>query len=581
MKKLYSILALCLCCVLLFAACNGGGTQSPTAAPTSQTTTAAGTETKAPEDTDVSGSITDGEFQVSAPGEFPIVMGDTPATLRVFSSQHPNVIDMDANYATKWLEEKTNVHVDWMMVSAADSGTKLNLMLAANDKNEMPDVFMIGFNRGVAEAYGEQGVLMDLTDLIDQYGINHKANWDKNPGLEDKYTAYDGGKYFLARYYETVHVTHYQKFWMNMQWLENVGKTVPTTTEEFKDVLTAFRDNDPNQNGKKDDIPFIHYGNMSDGTNTGFGGFIMNAFVYSPTNVNKLYVEDGTIKVSYVQDGWREGLRYYKDLYDEKLLDNECFSMTTEQAKALAVSEDGNRIGSKAGYIMEIFNFDDPEVNNFETIAPLEGPTGLKQSPKDIYNPDPFITLTSYCKYPVIAMRWADAQFYDSSADVANGDYTWLNLWYGEQGVGWDVADAGATGFSGEPAAYKWLFNWGEDTTTHWFETFLINMPKEWKPLIQTELGNYPQEKIIYEATVNNYLPYEVDMVLPNLSITEAESIEAAELRTNLNSYYVEMAAKFVRGEADLDADWDKYVSEINGIGLTRLLEIYQAAYDR
>jgi putative aldouronate transport system substrate-binding protein len=41
------------------------------------------------------------------------------------------------------------------------------------------------------------------------------------------------------------------------------------------------------------------------------------------------------------------------------------------------------------------------------------------------------------------------------------------------------------------------------------------------------------------------------------------------------------MMAKFIRGEADLDNDWDDYLGELEAIGLEEYLKIYQEAYDR
>ena len=107
----------------------------------------------------------------------------------------------------------------------------------------MPDVFFnASLSRAVAEAYGSQGILMDLTDLIADYGTNMQALAAHNPTFANDMVAYDGGIYFLSRYYETVHTRATQKIWMNMKWLENVGKEVPTTIDEYYDVLVAFKE---------------------------------------------------------------------------------------------------------------------------------------------------------------------------------------------------------------------------------------------------------------------------------------------------------------------------------------------------
>ena len=582
-KKLSIIMISLMLCLamLLLSACRGQPADNEKQKPETQEEQTPKEQTKEEEEEsapdDLSVDLGKG-YILSAPGQFPIV--DKPVTLKVFQAAHPNVEDYDTNYSLSWFEEKTNVDIEWMLASGADAGQRLTLLLAANAKEDMPDVFLTGLGRGVVEAYGSQGILMDLTELIDKYTVNVKKLISENKKIASMYKCFDGNIYFLARYYETVHVQHTQKMWMNMDWLKRLGLEIPKTTDDFYNVLKAFKEKDANGNGDPDDeIPYIAF---TGGYNSALPSYIMNAFVYSPVSGSKLYVEDGKVKVSYAQNGWREGLRYYKRLYDEGLMDNESFSMTLDQAKALAAAPTGNRVGCKAGGTVDIFNFSDPTIHDFETIPPLEGPTGLKQSPLEFWQPSPFFFISSYCEHPEVAIRWADAQFYDCIPDLKEGNFEWLQLWYGEEDVGWAKAQEGEVGFTGKPAVYKWLFNWGEIQNTHLYETFLINMPAEWKELIATDMGvGYNQEKILYDATINNYRPYSVDMTLPTMSLDEPTAIEVSEIETNLSTYYQEMMAKFIRGEASLDNDWDSYINELNNIGLERYLEIYQQAYER
>lgn len=46
-------------------------------------------------------------------------------------------------------------------------------------------------------------------------------------------------------------------------------------------------------------------------------------------------------------------------------------------------------------------------------------------------------------------------------------------------------------------------------------------------------------------------------------------------------SYVKSMMASFIRGEADLDADWDRYLAELDNIGLQQYLSVYQEALNR
>src|SRR5690606_38145159 len=43
---------------------------------------------------------------------------------------------------------------------------------------------------------------------------------------------------------------------INMTWLNNLGLKAPTTADELIEVLTAFKTQDPNRNGKNDEIPY-------------------------------------------------------------------------------------------------------------------------------------------------------------------------------------------------------------------------------------------------------------------------------------------------------------------------------------
>ena len=97
------------------------------------------------------GSGGSAEANVSAPGEFPL----TPekVTLKVFYAPVNYITDMEDNQATKWLEEKTNVHVEWMLVTA-DAAERINLLLATNAEKDMPDVFLASIGRSQVEAYG-------------------------------------------------------------------------------------------------------------------------------------------------------------------------------------------------------------------------------------------------------------------------------------------------------------------------------------------------------------------------------------------------------------------------------------------
>ena len=86
---------------------------------------------------------------------------------------------------------------------------------------------------------------------------------------------------------ETWNLTPY-RIWMNMKWLENLDLEVPTTSEELKDVLTAFATQDPNGNGVKDEIPVLT--NYVDSGNYGCNIILalINMFEYTSGSMSGL-----------------------------------------------------------------------------------------------------------------------------------------------------------------------------------------------------------------------------------------------------------------------------------------------------
>ncbi|MFR6473371.1 MAG: extracellular solute-binding protein, partial [Turicibacter sanguinis] len=159
------------------------------------------------------------------------------------------------------LEEQSNIEIKWNNIPDADYSTKKNLMLASED---LPDAFWnSGFSDYDLIKYGAEGLIIPLNDLIEEYMPNLWAEMEKDPTIKSKLTAPDGNIYSLPTI-EEMGLSRSPFFTsINTQWLENLGLEMPTTPEEFKEVLIAFRDQDANGNGNpNDEIPFsfMHMG---------------------------------------------------------------------------------------------------------------------------------------------------------------------------------------------------------------------------------------------------------------------------------------------------------------------------------
>ena len=64
--------------------------------------------------------------------------------------------------------------------------------------------------------------------------------------------------------------------------------------------------------------------------------------------------------------------------------------------------------------------------------------------------------------------------------------------------------------------------------------------------------------------------------------VIKAEELDRLSIfRGDMTTYLGEMCDKFITGMADIDAEWDKYVADLNKIGLKEYMEIMEAQYSR
>ena len=135
---------------------------------------------------------------------------------------------------------------------------QLALMCSANE--ELPDV-LLGFKLGnyVINQYGEDGYFLDLTDYIDEYAPNYKAaikKLDDNTRnyIQEKGKHLENGAYYGMPRVNDCETTDQLQSMMhiNKTWLDKLGLETPTTIDELRTVLQAFKTQDPNGNGQPD-----------------------------------------------------------------------------------------------------------------------------------------------------------------------------------------------------------------------------------------------------------------------------------------------------------------------------------------
>jgi putative aldouronate transport system substrate-binding protein len=505
------------------------------------------------------------EAQSAEAGTFPLVKDKI--TLKVLAVKNSSVQDYSTNEFTKWYEEKTNVKVEWQFASPQDRQEKLNLVLATND---LPDL-IIGFGVSPAQqmVYGQQGVFIALNKLIDKYGVETKKTLEKYPEIRQATTAPNGNIYSLNSIDRNPHTMLQQKMWINTEWLKKLNLEMPKTTDEFEKVLKAFKEKDPNGNGKADEIPMI--GGIQDKL-TGLDSFLMNSFILNDLSADQLIFDDkGSIEVNFNKPGFKQGLQYLNKLYAQGLIAPESFTQNNDQMKTLVENGDA-RVGVISSLIPQVFsNIAGKRWLDYKTVPALKGPDGLQQSPYRYYAFNGGnLLITNAAKNPEVAFRWADALY---NYDIG------MNANIGTDGIGWKKPTAGELGLNGKPANWLRLLASGTLQNNNWAQTTPYHFSREMFEGLAAGPNEIP--RILYEETQKNYEPYKTkqEQSVPPVFFDDAQSSELSDLQKTLKDYVKEMTTRFIIGDASIDKEWDKYVQTLDGMNLKRYLQLYNEGY--
>lgn len=516
----------------------------------------------------------------------PLASAESAGNLRIVPENEEVIIDIALcstsinddyvnNEFTKWLTENTGVQFTFSVLSGTESEAKqkLNLLLSGGD---YPDIIMGGGSAGLLnlaeqQIYADQGILIPLNDLIDEYGVHIKQAFEKFPeyDIPQLFSLLDGKLYTLPNLVQCYHCGVSAKMWIHQPWLDALNLEMPETTEDFYNVLKAFKESDPNGNGQADEIPLA---GATDGWNTSPAIFLMNAFIYSDWKDN-LSIVDGVVTASYDKPEWREGLRYMKRLYDEGLLMPETFTQNNDQLTLLVENEGDVIIGAApcgvpVGQIL-------PEGGrwlDYVGVPALSGPDGVRGvgfSPTIGNESRAYIT--SACTRPEVAFQVLDLMYDDEIFLRAN---------FGRPEIDWRYAEPGELGMDGEQGyVFLGTQEGGEDKNVSWYQQ--IPETQDLKFRFGRVMDN-PLETILYQVSRDCMYPYapEVSSLLPNMVYPGEDAVEVSDLKTALNELVKESTARFITGDLDLENGWDSYVEQLNDIGLARYLELQQKAYE-
>lgn len=574
-KKMLALLMSCIMTAGVLGGCGADNAKEGSSSAAASATTAT-----------IEGSSAEGteNSMFNEPGMLPIVK--EPITLTVFAPANTEG-SWEDNAQVKELEEATGIHLEWQTCASSDNvQEKLSTMFASG---EMPDIILTGvssgnrYDKATEQALGEQGLVLSLNDYLDTVSVGYKQAFEEIDGLKEYITTPDGNIYSLPNIDGSLHVQYNMKLWINTQWLDNLGLDMPTTTEEFYEVMKAFKEKDANGNGDpNDEIPLS---TVTSGAGTQLDGFLMNPFQLT-SETNKLYVDNGKVTFAPAQEGYKEGLKYLNQLYAEGLLNPESF--TQDKNNQVNVNEAGDEcvigafLAQRPGYACDLST--EPyskKWEQYQSLAPLAGPDG-----QCVASWNPYVMfqsgmtfISSSCTNPEAAFRLLDyisTQTYRSSLGI--------------EGVHYELLDAGTTelGLDGETKALYKRTN--ADTTNQSLGQLvaLVRTP-EFLAAEATNPNPYAEDVkplngrqvVMYKASLEHQkVQQSQDSVMPDLYMSQADSSEMSLIKTNVMDTQKEYMVQFITGAKNIDSEWDSYLKALDNVGLARYLELLQKAYD-
>lgn len=577
MKRLLALALALLMFVSLLSGCGGSaanGSVSSGSSSEASASPAASSATESAATTEAAQAAADEAAKdgVTPKGELPVVK--EKITITALVKLLPWISDMVENTYTKRMEERTNIHLDMTVVPQEGYEDKKKLLLTTDD---YPEIIMTGAanNNNDIVKYGiEEKIYIPLNPYIEKYSVNLVDRWNELPHIKAGMTAPDGNMYVLPAFEGMVIHTVTMRSWINTAWLEKLGLSMPTTTDEYRAVLEAFKTKDPNGNGKADEVP------MSGAINTWNAEpylFLLNAFGNYQTQLVQL--KDGKFTGCANTEGFLEGLKYINGLYRDKLLDPASLTQDLTQLSQLANATPtvlGMYPGGHIGMGVDIANR--ALADQYDYLLPLSSPNHkgtIPMADKESVNGGDF-AITDKCLNPAAAFRMMDL-LYEM--------YEGWTAGRGPQGVVWDMADAGGKGVTGEEAKIKLLPGITYSNSLRndiWSQAAPIGLNKDSRLLLQVsgdmrDPANYEPRLIQLDKEYQKFAS-EYEQIMPMWASPEAAT-ELNNQFTLINDYVKASITDFITGRKSFDTDWDSYLAGLKKLGYDEYIAAYEKAY--
>lgn len=468
-----------------------------------------------------------------------------PLELTFFSDGVQGVYDYNKMTVFQEADRKTNIKLTGKSIYKTNVEQEFSTLLI---DSPLPDIIRASKKSINKSAFTD--MVIPLDELIDQYAPNIKRVLEEHPEYVAGSAASDGKLYFIPNLYEG---RASMGFYIRKDWLDRLGLSVPTTVDELYAVLKAFREQDPNGNGRKDEVPYFYRGMNVDGLTQLWGA-------YNDWHVD----ENGRVVHGKTEEAYRNAMRELAKWYREGLIDQEIYSRGSYSREMLLGDNLGGMTHDWLGST-GTFNKCASWIAGFEWVA-IAPPADVNGVVKEIFQSDTLRpagwAISRDNQHPIETIKFFDWWFSEEGQRAYN---------YGMEGVDYTMAD-------------------GAPRYTEEVLTVDGGVPMYMRDRGQLEIG----AKLGLQAEIDAAAPAAKEGLwlynnnpewyaepFPPLSYTAEEEQMIRDKRIAIQTYIIEWQQRWLLGMSHIDVTWDQYIAELKAMGCDEWQQMQQSAYDR
>jgi putative aldouronate transport system substrate-binding protein len=301
------------------------------------------------------------------------------------------------NVWTRYFEETLGIKVKYTWtINEQQYAQRVNIAITSND---IPDI--MGVNNVQLKMMYENGQLMDMTKILDDYlaPFTREVLYQDN-GDAIKSATFDGKIYAIPM--TGFGLGSAYVLWVRTDWLDKLGLSIPTTTDELLAVADAFTNRDPDGNGVKDTYGLAIYKDLFDGGFACLEGFFNSYGAYPGIWVPS---ENGLVYGS-TQPAAKTALGVLRDMFQRGLIDPE---FGVKDAPKVAEDVMANKFGLMFGQFWNAAWINAAKVANpaMEWVpVAIPGPSrGVAAKAQIPFGTTGYAAISAKAKYPEAAVK--------------------------------------------------------------------------------------------------------------------------------------------------------------------------------